>query len=301
MPPVAAHAPPYPVIALIAGALALFALYRFLVRIRRDRLVADTPVARLRSAAQGYVKVFGRGEPAGPAPTAAPLTARPCVWWDYEIAAEERDSRGRVHWHTLENATSVEPFALVDEDGNHCLVGPVRAEITPSLRNVWYGALPRPVGPPPPGPQWLHTGSYRYTERLLEVGAPLCVMGELRSHSETGDLNTALAAKLHAWKQDQAQLLARFDADHDGHLSAAEWDAARSAAAREAQSETLSSPIARVSVIAQPVNGEPFLIAPLSGAALERRERVFAGLYFALGLASVVACAWAIRHAAQLH
>ena len=296
----AAHPPPYPLIALLTGALALLALYRFLARIRRDRLVADTPVARLRSAAQGYVKVFGRGEPAGPAASAAPLSARPCVWWSYEIAEEERDSRGRVHWRTLENATSVEPFALVDEDGSRCLVGPVRAEITPSVRNVWYGELPRPVGPPPPGAQWLHTGGYRYTERLLEPGAPLCVMGELRSHSETGDLNTAIAAKLHEWKQDQAQLLARFDADHDGRLSDAEWEAARAAAAREAQDQTLSSAIARVSVIAEPVNGEPFLIAPMSGAALERRERLFAGLYFALGLVCVTVCAWAIRHAAQL-
>jgi len=34
------------------------------------------------------------------------------------------------------------------------------------------------------------------------------------------------------WKQDQAALLARFDTDHDGVISAAEWDRAR-AAARE--------------------------------------------------------------------
>ena len=60
----------------------------------------------------------------------------------------------------------------------------------------------------------------------------------------------------------------------------------------------MSAPIARVSVIALPVNGEPFLIAPLSGAALERRERLFAGLYFVLGLLGVIVCAWALRHAA---
>ena len=69
-----AHAPPYPLIALLAGALALLALYRFLVRLRRDRVVADTPLARLRSAAQGYVKVTGRALPADPAPAAAPLS-----------------------------------------------------------------------------------------------------------------------------------------------------------------------------------------------------------------------------------
>jgi len=54
----------------------------------------------------------------------------------------------------------------------------------------------------------------------------------------------------------------------------------------------------RESVISEPTNGEPFLIAPLSEAALERREKLFAGLYLALGLVGVVVCAWAIRHAA---
>ena len=64
-----------------------------------------------------------------------------------------------------------------------------------------------------------------------------------------------------------------------------------------AGTETLESPIERVSVISQPTNGEPFLIAPFSPAALEKRERLFAALYFVLGLACVVLCAWAIRHA----
>lgn len=293
----AAPSPHYAAIAAVAGALALLALYRFFVRVRRDRLVADTPPARIRSAAQGYVKVAGRALPAGPAPTAAPLTSRPCIWWSYEIEQEQKDSRGNTRWRTVESGTSVELFALVDDDGARCLVGPVSAEVTPNLRNVWYGATPRPVGPPLDSIPLLHSGDWRYTESLLGVGAQLCVMGELRSHSELGDASAAALAKLHEWKQDQRSLLARFDRDHDGKLSEAEWEAARAAASSEAKAETLQSPIERVSVISQPTNGEPFLIAPLSPAALEKRERLFAALYFVLGLACVVLCAWAIRHA----
>ena len=274
---------PYVVIAAAAAVLAVFALFSFFMRLRRDRLVADTPAVRIRSAAQGYVKVTGRAVPAGPAPTAAPLSSRPCVWWAYEIAQEQRDSKGNTHWHTVESAASVELFALVDDDGSRCLVGPVTAEITPTTRNVWYGS----------------EGGWRYTERLLGVGERLCVMGELRSHSELGDVNVATAAKLHEWKQDQRSLLARFDVNHDGKLDAAEWEAARLVAARESQTQTLQSTISRVSVISEPVNGEPFLIAPLSASQLEKRERLFAGLYFLLGLAGVIVCAWAIRHAGQ--
>lgn len=288
---------PYPLIAIAAAVLALFALLRFFVRLRRERLVADTPVVRIRSAAQGYVKISGRALPAGAAPTVAPLSSRPCVWWDYQIAQEQRDSKGNVHWRTVESAASVELFALVDDDDTRCLVGPVQAEVTPTTRDVWYGSESHPSGPPPQPTPLLHLGEWRYTERLLGVGERVCVLGEFRSQSEVGDRDAATAAKLHEWKQDQQSLLARFDADHDGKLSAAEWEAARQAAARESQGETLSSAIARVSVISQPANGEPFLIAPLSEAGLERREKLFAGLYFALGLVGVIVCAWAIGRA----
>jgi E3 ubiquitin ligase len=291
------HPPPYPVMAAVAGVLALLALWRFLAHLRRDRLVADTPAARLRSAAQGYVKVSGRTAPAAEAATAAPLTSRPCVWWAYTIAHQERDSRGNSRWEIVDSGTSVEPFALVDDDGARCLVGPVQAEVTPTVHNVWYGTRARPEGPPTDSIPLLHEGSYRYTERLLGVGARLCVLGQLRSSSESGDASAAAAAKLHEWKQDQRALLARFDLDRDGRLSDAEWGAARAAAAREAEGETLKASIERVSVISQPMNGEPFLIAPLTSQGIERRERRFAALYFALGLVCVAACAWAIRHA----
>ena len=291
--------PPYALIAVAMAALALLALWRFLVRLKRDRLVADTPEVRIRSAAQGYVKVKGRTQPAGPAPTAAPLSARPCVWWSYEIAHEERDSRGNRRWHTTDSGSSVEPFALVDADDARCLVGPVKAEITPTVRNVWYGSTSWPMSGPPESRSFLEGfGSWRYTERLLGVEARVCVMGELRSHSEVGDVNAAIAAKLHEWKQDQQALLARFDADHDGKLNDAEWEAARQPAARESQSQNLQSSITRETVISEPPNGEPFLIAPLTEAALERRERLFAGLYLGLGLVGVIVCAWAIRHVA---
>jgi len=295
-----AQPPPYAVIAVIAAALVLLALWRFFVRLRRERLVADTPQFRIRSAAQGYVRVSGRAQPGGATPIASPLTSRPCVWWSYEIAHQEQDSKGHSRWSVAESATSVDLFVLSDDDAQ-CLVGPVKAEITPTTADVWYGDDSWPSGPPPAGDvslPLLHTGKWRYTERLLGVGDWLTVMGELRSHSEVGDVAAATAAKLHEWKQDQATLLARFDLDHDGKLSAAEWEAAREAAVAECQTQKLQSAIARTSVISQPANGEPFLISPRSAAQLVRRERLFAALDFALGLIGVIVCAWAIRHVA---
>jgi hypothetical protein len=219
------------------------------------------------------------------------------VWWDYKIAEQQTDSRGNKHWHEVERATSVELFVLEDDDGARCLVGPVTAEVTPTDKHLWYGALPRPIGPLPESHSRLDSGEWRYTERLLDVGAHVCVMGELRSHSEVGDVNAATAQKLREWKQDQHSLLARFDTNHDGRLDAAEWEAARRAAASEAQAQTLGSEIARVSVISEPRNGEPFLIAPMSSVELEDRERAYAALYFVVGLIGVCVCAWALSRA----
>jgi hypothetical protein len=281
-------------IAAAAGVGALLCLYGFFRRLRRDRLLADTPLVHIRSAAQGYVKIQGQARPAGTVPTAAPLSSRPCVWWDYKIAEEQRDSRGRSEWRTIESATSVELFVLAEDDAQ-CLVGPVKAEVTPSRVNTWYGTTTRPLGGPPAITTALLAGPYRYTEQLLEVGAPLCVAGELRSHSETGDLAAATAARLHEWKQDQQRLLERFDADHDGRLSAAEWEAARRAAAQECEAQKLQSAIERVSIVSEPADGRPFLISPRGPERMERREKYMAWLYFALGLVCVWVCAWALR------
>src|SRR5579863_715765 len=248
-------------IAACAGAAALACLYGFFRRMRRDRLLANTPVVHIRSAAQGYVKFQGRARPAAAAPTAAPLSGRPCVWWDFKVAERYRDSKGREEWRQLESATSVEPFVLADDDAE-CLVGPVRAEVTPSRVNVWYGIGPRPVGGPPSvSTALLSSGGYRYTERLLDVDAQLCVAGELRSHSDTGDLAGAIAARLHEWKQDQTSLLKRFDTDHDGVLNAAEWEAARAAAAAECEGQKLQSTITRTSIVSEPTDDRPFLIS----------------------------------------
>lgn len=279
------------IVAGILGAVALFAVRGFFVRLHRDRLVADTPLMRIRSAAQGYVKVAGRAAPAGKSAVAAPLSSRPCVWWSYEISHRERDSRGNARWSNVEKAASAELFILADQDGE-CLVGPVQAEITPTTHDTWYGDAARPGGPPSPA-SGVFAGDWRYTERLLSVNDRLCVIGDLRSHSEVADLDSATAARLKEWKRDQKALLARFDTNHDGRIDAAEWDRARAAAATESQT---TGNVARISVISKPANGQPFLIAPLSPDGLEKRERRFSALYFALAVVALILCAWALSY-----
>jgi hypothetical protein len=282
----------------VLAAIACWALYKFSASLRRDRLLEDTPLVKIRSAAQGYVKVYGHTKAADADPTLAPLSSRPCVWWSCQVEEKYRNAKGQTSWRTLNSASSVVPFVLADADGE-CLVGPVNAEITPTSHDVWFGDSPSPSGGPV-GREYFGSGDYRYTERLLKVGDQLSVTGELRSNSEIQTGDGEAAALLRQWKSDQPALLARFDQNHDGKIDAAEWDAARLSAANEARAHSLTSNIVRSSCIGEPTHGEPFLIAPMDGAHLVRRERLFAAMFFTIGVLSAGFSAWAVEHAHAL-
>src|SRR5277367_3549190 len=68
--------------------------------------VADTALARVRSAPHGYVELYGRAEFVPDTKQRnARLTGRACVWWSYTIARKS----GRT-WETVDRGTSAEPF-----------------------------------------------------------------------------------------------------------------------------------------------------------------------------------------------
>ena len=290
-----ALAPDFLALAVLLAAGTAYAVYRFFTSLRRDRFAADTPVARIRSAAQGYVHVEGRAGPPPEGPIAAPLSGLPCVWWDYKI--EHRTSVGnRNEWNVIDRAASVAPFSLRDADGE-CLVGPVGADVTTTSHETWYGDVSRPACLPGlEGRTWSPDRNYRYTERLISEGAHLTVLGELRSRSIVESIEGEVGKVVVGWKQDQAGLLARFDHNHDGHLDAEEWEAAR-AAAREQVEASLASKDARVSVVGQTTHGEPFLIAPLDGKHLVSREKHRAVLALAASVLLALLTAWAAQKA----
>ncbi len=290
----------YWALAAACGAAAAFAIYRLFGSLTRDRFVTDTPLVRIRSAAQGYLRIEGHAGQAGPDLLLAPLSGRPCVWWDYHISIKETDSRGNSKWSRLESATSVTPFALSDLDGK-CLVGPVGAEVTPTDDDTWYGDTPRPVAGPP---QHLWIGSldhtYRYAERLIAPGTRLSVLGELRSHAEESGVDGAARTLLGSWKDDQPRLLRRFDADHDGRIDAQEWEAARAAARTTAAAAVANARIERSNVVAQPTHGQPFIIAPLDGAQLAHRERRNVWLFLAAAVLLLGLSVWSLHRLRQL-
>jgi hypothetical protein len=265
-----------------------YGLYSFFHRWRQQRMVQDTPRARVRSAAQGYVKLGGRAS-SRDKPLRAPLSGRTCVWWTYSVRP-----RSGKNWREADSGTSDEPFLLTD-DGQHCLVDPQGADIEASNRRVWCGESPRMptfaiFGYSP----FASRNSNRYMEAIIVEDAQLSVLGDLRtdSGSVTYSLDDEARARLSAWKADQARLLARFDTNHDGKIEQQEWEQARLAARVEVQNEHLrQAPEMPVHVLRKPADGRPFVIAALSCAQLERTEgrRAIAGLALTL-LCLLAAC-----------
>jgi hypothetical protein len=274
------------------GASSLASLLGFFARLRRDRIIADTPPVRLRSAAQGYVRVEGVAQPPPDEDLRSPLSGRRCVWWSYRVEYRDKEAeRGEGTFSTIEQATSVTPFVLTQVDGE-CLVGPVGAEVTPNIRDTWSGNSPRPMQREmfQAGILVSNAGNYRYHEQLITAGTTLSVLGELRSHSEFGAVDQKARDLLNLWKRDQGGLLRRFDRNHDGHIDPLEWEVAQATAHTEAQATVLNSPIERVGVVAQTTHGQPFLIAPLDSVRLQHRERRLAALLLIASFAMLGGC-----------
>jgi hypothetical protein len=292
---------------LLVAVLAAAAAYSFWYAFKawaKNRAIADTPTSRVRSAAQGYVELSGLGVLPADSHNRGPLTGMPCTWWRYKI--EERSSFGRRRsWSKIDDGTSEAPF-LLDDGTGQCLIDPRGAEVFPGASNVWYGLEAWPQGRIPDGTGvlgWLTdhfvTDKYRYTEYRLQPREHVYAIGAFRSMGgvSVDSPDDAAAEILHTWKKDQAALLARFDSNHDGTLSSAEWEQARAAARRQAQEVRVAEEKRpSLNVLEDPMDGRSFLLAASDGASLAQRfrRRALAGIGAFVG--SSAALTWILTH-----
>mgnify|MGYP000253232321 CR=1 FL=1 len=250
--------------------LSLWGFVVFWRSLKRYRLIHDTPTSKIRSAAQGFVELFGRAKMLAGEPILSPLTRQPCCWWQYSIERRVRTGKSS-HWSTIESRRSEGVFALLDGTGQ-ALIDPIGAEVSGSKKKVWYGRSRRPADITP-GLSALG-GRYRYTERVLANGSDLYAMGKLQSQTAAGefDLKQAVGDKLKRWKQDQATLLSKFDSNGDGELCIQEWQQARALAQAEVEQEYAhlieQDPI---HLISHPKQGLPFLLSSKPPQKLAQR------------------------------
>jgi hypothetical protein len=263
------------------------------------RVIEDTPTSRVRSAAQGYVELSGRGRPLGEAPTPAPLTGRPCIWWHFRIQkrTESRvNGRKRVSWKTIQAGRSEQPFLLDDETGQ-CIVKPAGAEVLTGESTTWYGGAPWPSGIQA-GSGRRHGGHYRYFEERIYEHEIVYVLGQFHSHSSAGqdDSGEQVRRLLEQWKKDQQGLVDRFDRDRDGQVSVKEWELARAEAVQEIQQRRLERPAQpMLHSLGPPPDGRLFLIAAFPGSDIARRYRRKAMLAFAGFVLATYALGWTLQ------
>jgi hypothetical protein len=270
------------------------------------RALENTPTARIRSAAQGYAEFAGVGTLPARAVCRGPLTGLHCTWWKYKI--EERGSRRRSGWRTIDSMTSETPFLLDDGTGK-CLVDPRGAEVVAHEHTVWFGNAEWPVVRVPPGDglvgkffdALLSGGRYRYSEWRLNEDQPVYALGEFSTSGGVSgdDTEGETLQLLHTWKADQVKLLERFDANHDGHIDANEWEQVRVAARAEVLAKRNAKELApAVPMLSEPADGRPYLLSDSDQASLARRFRWRAGGGICAFVASMAALAWIWQNSA---
>jgi len=109
----------------IGFAAGTYLFFRGFYLLQRRRLILDTPVSKIRSAAMGMVEVSGLA--VGPYTMIAPITARPCYY--YRTVAWEWKRQGKNNqWVKVAGECMHLPFFLDDNTGR-VLVDPRGAEL----------------------------------------------------------------------------------------------------------------------------------------------------------------------------
>ena len=260
----------------IIAALTGYGIFHF---VRRARLIEDTPTAKIRSAAQGYLELIGKGRYLGDKPLIAPLTGTPCTWFSYKIERKVHSGK-HTRWSTVESETSALPFLLVDETG-HCIINPAGAEVIPAVSHVWYGHARRPTSAPVRsrgGFFQLSSGGYRYTERRLHADEFLYALGDfvtLGEQQRDRHLDREVSATLKAWKQKPQALLQHFDADNNGEIDLQEWERVRQAARNKVLHDRLhNAATPAVHTLGKPRDGRPVILSVLPQRNMSRKYRL---------------------------
>ncbi len=268
-------------------------------RMVQARYLLDTPTSKIRSAAQGYVELYGVLQE-HKASLQARLTGKPCLWWRFKVE-EYSSSDKRSAWRVVESGSSEACFLLSDGTGE-CLVDPRGAEIRPATKEVWQSdQAPLTMG----GGglfDWFSSGKqYRYTEERLHAGEPLYAIGDFhtRGGGQQGlDLSAAQGTVIREWKGDYGRLLERFDSDGNQQLDESEWNRVRLAAQLEAEDRhSVQSLQPAQHQMGKPSQAQPFILSSHGEDQLARQfywQALAGGVVCLLG---ALALTWLLRNA----
>ncbi|MDX1432365.1 MAG: hypothetical protein R3286_07925 [Gammaproteobacteria bacterium] len=253
------------------GVLTLGGLVAWLGALKRYRVIADTPTATLRSAAQGYVELIGICAALAGAELLCFGKAPPCLWYRATITEHRRgfgknDTRTHVE-------RSDECFLIEDRTGE-CVVDPEHAEVLSAHTTRW------------------RNGDMHYKVNYLLPGDPIYAIGvleTLRPADGVLDARADVSALLREWKRNRAELVRRFDTNRDGDIDLQEWQGAVTTAEREVHARHDALRLEPgVHLMRAPRDGRPFLLSNRDPDELTRRYRWWAWLHLAVFVAASV-------------
>lgn len=261
------------------GGLCAAGGWMFVSSQRKARFLLDTPTSKIRSAAQGYVELYGLLAD-GSETQIAPLSGTPCCWWDYTIEEyRKRSGNKSPSWQLLERRTS-EAMLELDDGTGRCLIDPRGAQLMPQTRQSWQGSQRHPRQPE--NKHWLAAvltsgRRYRYTERRFHQREPLYAIGHFYSIGgghQVMDVDKLQANIIRRWKQDFPALLKRFDRNGDGRFDDAEWQQVQNTARTKAEQQARQTSVAAARhFMRKPDENLPFILSSNGEDALARSLR----------------------------
>jgi E3 ubiquitin ligase len=206
--------------ALGLGAVAFVHGFRSL---RLQRLIRDTPTAKVRSLAMGLVELQGLVKSRSRA--RGPFSDRDCVWWEVELQTMSKSNKGGRTWHTVHRERSGHPF-YVDDGTGTALVYPQGADVRAGdvVSEETHG-----FGVPEPYAGYMQSrelgmrhlwamGPMRFRERRLEEGRTVYVLGRAEPRPRAVEVSMDDEDVLEATGTDA--IGARHVREHDGRCSA---------------------------------------------------------------------------------
>ncbi|MEE8287400.1 MAG: hypothetical protein V3R72_11950 [Gammaproteobacteria bacterium] len=255
----------------IAGiaVLSIGGLIAWLAALRRYRIIADTPTAVLRSAAQGYVELVGTCRAIPGSDLLLYGKAPPCLWYLATILEQNRSfSKTRT---TTRFERSEDTFLIEDGTGE-CVIDPEHAEVLSAHQTSW------------------RNGDTYYRVCYLLPGDQLYAIGDmrtLRAADGTLDRRADVSALLREWKTDRAALVQRFDTNGDGEIDLQEWQGAVSAAGRDVDARHREMRLQPgLHLMRAPDDGRPFLLSNRDPGELRKRYRWRAWFHLTVFVAS---------------
>ncbi len=257
------------------GILIVGSIIAWHLSYKRYRTIADTPTALLRSAAQGYVELFGRTRLMPGAHALVYGQLPPCLWYRVLIMENAKSTSSRkMH---VSSITSDELFLLDDGSGT-CVIDPEQAEVLGARTWCWS------------------SGDDAYQAQYLGTGDPLYVIGNLHTlRGADGTLNAKadIAALLKEWKADKQSLFQRFDSNQDGNIDMEEWQRAVATADQEvAQRHRELRARPDINMIRQATDNRPFMLATRDPQHLATRFRYWSWFHAFFLISTCFATAW---------